>query len=174
MTTQILENLARSRSAHTEAATSLDHATQANSALLVRLTEARARGEEAVRETKAKGDPDGKWSMQLRLSMDDQSDIQALLNQSQATIQSRTAALSAATQAVHSAELQARREEAEIHAKDLDDVILELQSKFCEALQARLAAHNMLNPRSASKTSCFNFYQSSPLMKNIVANGQVA
>jgi len=78
MTTQALENLARARAAHAEAGTSLQDAADANSALLVRLTEARARGEEAVRLAKVDNDPTGKHAMALRLSQDDQADIQNL------------------------------------------------------------------------------------------------
>lgn len=173
MTTQALANLARARAAHTEAGTSLQAAADANSALLVRLTEARAHGEEAVREAKEKGDPLGKWAMQLRLSQDDQADIQNLLNQSQAALNTRNAALSSATAALRSAEATAHKEEAEIQARELDAVIAELDAKLCQAVQARLQCHLASNPRSVSRTSVFTLYTPSPLLKNIVVNGQV-
>jgi len=182
MTTQALENVARARLAHTEAATALDHVTQANSALSVRLAETRAKAEEAVRETKAKGDPDGKWAMQLRLSMDDHADIQVLLSGSQSALNERTAALSRATAAVQAAELDARKEEAKIQARELDAVIAELDAKLCQAVQARLACHLattdaevMEKPhlRKVSRTSVFTLYTPSPLLKNIVVNSQV-
>ena len=170
MTTQALENVARARLDQTEAATSLESATQANSALLVRLSEAKARIEQAVRETKAGGDASGKWAMQLRLSTDDQSDIQSLLNQSQMALNARSTALSAATAAVQSAERAARREEVEIHASELDGLIVELESKLCEAIKARVIAHNTLNPpsRFGSQVACHKFYTPTRLLKNIV------
>jgi restriction endonuclease Mrr len=173
MTTQALENVARARLAHTEAATALDHVTQANSALLVRLAEARAKAEEAIRETKAKGDPDGKWAMQLRLSMDDHADIQVLLSGSQSALNERSAALSAATAAVQTAEFAARKEEAEIQASELDAVIAELDARLCQAVQARLACHLASNPRSVSRTSVFTLYTPSKMLKSICINGQV-
>ncbi|MGF6880373.1 hypothetical protein [Paraburkholderia sp. MM5477-R1] len=135
MTTQALENVARAGITHTEAATSLQQAMEANSALLVRMAEARARGEEAVRETKANGDPSGKWAMQLRLATDDQADIQNLLNQSQAALKTRSEALSSAAAAAQAADLAARKEEAEIQARELDAVIAELDAKLCQAVQ---------------------------------------
>lgn len=182
MTTQTLENLARARAAHTDAATSLDQVTQANSALLVRLAEARAKGEEAVRETKANGDPDGKWAMQLRLAMDDEADINNMLKGSQAALNERNAALSAANKAVQTAQLAASKEEAEIQARELDAVIAELDSKLCQAVQARLTCHLATNDaeaqknphvRAVSRTSVFTLYTPSKLLKNIVVNSQV-
>ncbi|CAD6514131.1 hypothetical protein LMG28727_00847 [Paraburkholderia kirstenboschensis] len=173
MTTQSLENLARARAAHTEAGTSLQAAADANSALLVRLTEARARGEEAVRETKQGGDPAGKWAMQLRLSQDDQADIQNLLSQSQASLNTRNAVLSNATAALRSAEATAHKEEAEIQARELDAVIAELDAKLCQAVQARLACHLASNPRAVSRTSVFTLYSPSKMLKSICLNGQV-
>ncbi|NYH24691.1 hypothetical protein [Paraburkholderia bryophila] len=176
MTTQALENLARARAAHVEASTALDQAAQANSALLVRAAEARAKIEEAVREAKTNGDPTGKWAMQLRLATDDQNDIQGMLNGSQALLNERNAAMAAANQAVQSAELEARHEEAGIHARELDAHICELEAKFCEAIQARLAVHVAMNPPSqfGSKTACHKFYAPSRLMHNIVARQDAA
>jgi hypothetical protein len=171
--TQILENLARARAAQADAATSLEQATQANSALLVRMAESRAKSEEAVRETKAKGDPDGKWAMQLRLALDDQADIQSMLTGSQDALNLRSAAASAATAAAHNAETKARREETEIQAKELDDVIRELDTKLCEAVQRRMACQNIMHPSKFGATSCFKFYQASQLLKNIVTNSVV-
>ncbi|CAB3783453.1 hypothetical protein [Pararobbsia alpina] len=174
MTTHALEALARARLAHTEAATALDHVTQANSALLVRLTEARAKAEEAVRETKEKGDPDGKWAMQLRLAMDDEADINGMLKGSQTAVSERTAALQRSNAAVQTAELQARKEEAEIQARELDAMIAELDSKLCQAVQARLQAHLASNPRSVTRTSVFTLYTPSKMLKSICLNGQVS
>jgi hypothetical protein len=170
MTTAALEGVARARLAQTEAATSLESAQQANSALLVRLSEAKARIEEAVRETKAGGDALGKWAMQLRLSTDDQGDIQNLLNQSHAVLNTRSAALSTATAAVTSAQRDAHKEEVSIHAIELDSLIVELESKLCEAIKARLIAYNMFNPpsRFGSQSACHKFYTPSRLLKNIV------
>jgi hypothetical protein len=173
MTTAALENVARARLAQTEVATSLDQATQANSALLVRLAEVRAKGDEAVREAKEKGDPDGKWAMQLRLAIDDQADIQLLVMHSQTVLSERSAALSIATAALQTAELEARKEEAGLQARDLDALIAELDAKLCAAVQQRLACHLASNPRSVSRTSVFTLYTPSPLLKNIVVNGQV-
>jgi hypothetical protein len=172
--TQILENLARARAAQVDAATALEQVTQANSELLVRMTESRAKSEEAVRETKANGDPDGKWAMQLRLALDDQTDIQSMLTGSQAALNTRSAAAAAATAAAHDAELNARREETEIQAKELDDVIRELDAKLCEAVARRMVCQNIMKPRAVGKTSCFTFYQASSLLKNIVTHSQVS
>jgi hypothetical protein len=170
MTTAALEGVARARLAQTEAATSLESATQANSALLVRLSEAKARIEQAVRETKAGGDASGKWAMQLRLSTDDQADIEFLLNQSQTALNARSTALSTATAAAQSAERDARREEVEIHASELGGLIRELEAKLCEAIKARVIAHNTLNPpsRFGAQNSCHKLYTPSRLLKNIV------
>lgn len=172
--THILEKLARARAAQSDAATSLDQATQANSALLCRLAESRAKSEEAVREAKANGDPDGKWAMALRFALDDQGDIQALLTQSQEVLSMRSTAVSKATAAAHEAEMNARTEETEIQAKELDDVIRELDTKLCEAVQRRMACENIMHPSKYGATSCFKFYQASSLLKNIVTHSQVS
>jgi hypothetical protein len=174
MTTAVLENLARSRAAMTEAAANLEHATQANTALLVRLSEAKARSDEAVRETKASGDPTGKYAMQLRLAIDDANDINSLLAQSQVAMNERSAALRDATTAAKLAETAARREETEIQAAELDVLIRELDAKLCEAMQRRMDCHNILHPSPFSTTSCFKFYQASPMLKNIVSHSNVA
>lgn len=173
MTTQALGNLARARAAHVEAGTSLQTAADANSALLVRLSEAKAREAEAVRLAKVENDPTGKHSLALRLALDDQADINALIAQSQGVLNIRNAALSAATQAVQAAELAARKEEAEIQALDLDTLIAELDSKLCQAVQARLQCYLASNPRSVSRTSVFTLYSPSKMLKNICLNGQV-
>jgi hypothetical protein len=173
MTTQALENLARARAAHTEAGTSLQDAADANSALLVRLTEARARGEEAVRLAKVDNDPTGKHAMALRLSQDDQADIQNLLTGSQAALNARNAALSSATAALRSAEASAHKEEAEIQASELDALIRELDAKLVQAVQARLACHLATNPRSMSRTSVFTLYTPSKALKSICVNSEI-
>ncbi|QIN61463.1 hypothetical protein SBC1_14550 [Caballeronia sp. SBC1] len=172
--THILEKLARARAAQVDAATALEQVTQANSALLVRMAESRAKSEEAVRETKANGDPDGKWAMQLRLALDDQADIKSMLTGSQAVLNERSAAASAATSAAHSTESAARTEETEIQAKELDDVIRVLDAKLCEAVQRRMACQNIMHPSKFGATSCFKFYQASSLLKNIVTHSQVS
>ena len=173
MTTIALENLARSRAAHVDAATALDQAAQANSALLVRLSEAAAREAESVRLSKGGGDPTGKHAMALRFALDDQADIQTLIAGSQALLNERNVALSTANQAVQAAELAARKEEAEIQARELDAVIAELDSKLCQAVQARLQCFLASNPLSVSRTSVFTLYTPSKMLKNICLNGQV-
>lgn len=117
--THILEKLARARAAQVDAATALEQVTQANSALLVRMAESRAKSEEAVRETKANGDPDGKWAMQLRLALDDQADIKSMLTGSQAVLNERSAAASAATSAAHSAESASAQRRPRFRPKSL-------------------------------------------------------
>lgn len=173
MTTQALENLARARAAHADAAVSLDQAVQANSALLVRAAEARAKIEEAVREAKANGDATGKWALQLRMATDDEADINALIAQSQATLNARNGALSSAGTAIQSAEQMARREEAEIHARELDSLVRELEGKLVEAVKARVALQNMIAPVKFAQNSCFKVYRASEQLKSIVVHSVI-
>lgn len=173
MTTQALENLARARASHIDAGVSLQAATDANSALLVRLSEAKARETEAVRLAKADGDTAGKHALALRLALDDQADIQALISQSQGVLNSRNAALSQANAAVQTAELNARKEEAEIQASELDALIRELDAKLVQAVQARLACHLATNPRSMSRMSVFTLYTPSKALKSICVNSEI-
>jgi hypothetical protein len=166
MTTQALENLARARAAHTDAGVSLQAAADANSALLVRLSEAKAREAEAVRLAKADNDPTGKQAMAL----DDQADIQKLIAGSQALVNTRNTDLSHATNAVQSAELAARREEADIQVGELDAMIAELEGKLIEAIRARLVVQNTLNPTRFGQNSTFKIYTPNPTLKGIVVN----
>jgi hypothetical protein len=170
MTTQALENLARARAAHTDAGVSLQAAADANSALLVRLSEAKAREAEAVRLAKADNDPTGKQAMALRLALDDQADIQKLIAGSQALVNTRNTDLSHATNAVQSAELAARREEADIQVGELDAMIAELEGKLIEAIRARLVVQNTLNPTRFGQNSTFKIYTPNPTLKGIVVN----
>lgn len=173
MTTQALENLARARAAHVEAGTALDQAAQANSALLVRAAEARAKIEEAVREAKTNGDPTGKWAMQLRLATDDQSDIQGMLNGSQALLNERNAALSAANQAVQAAELAARKEESSILLADMQKHVEAAQESLLAGIAALHALRIKVNGHSLGDGTVWKSFDPSRELRELVTMGAV-
>ncbi|MFM0647033.1 hypothetical protein PQR14_22135 [Paraburkholderia bryophila] len=135
--TPALQFLAQARATLAEAVERAEAAHATNNTLLVRLTEARAKSSEAVRDAKDKKIDEATAALRMSIAEADAKDTQALLDQLALVLVQLNAAVTHARAQATKAEVDARKEENEITANELTGHVNNLHAALTEAINER-------------------------------------
>jgi hypothetical protein len=167
MMTHALNVLAAARAALVTTSEKASAAHEAHTQLLTRLSEAQARGAEAIRDVRAGTLDEATGSMRKAIADADSVDVQTLIDASAALLAAINDEHARAVAKSAAAETAARNEELQQGANAMDQKIKELESLFLSAVAERARIHKAMNPR-ATPGSTFTFYQASQALDSLV------
>lgn len=160
--------LAEARAAIVTATEKAESAHAAQSALLVRKTEAETAAAAALSDFRAGKIDEATASLRKASADADSKDLGALIDQGAAHLLTLNQAVQAANSRLVQAEAAAKREEHELLAIELDKQIKALEAAFIAAHAERWRVAKALDPRQAGSSFCY--YTPSKELDQLIRN----